>query len=323
MKLKIGFIGVGGIAQDHLKHVHQSGTAEVTAVCDISQKAVDASASQYQAKAYSSHNEMLDAQSLDAVFICVPPFAHSTIERDVTDRGIHLLVEKPVGLDMQEVQKTATIIRKNGVINSTGYCLRYWDIVQEAKVYLADKAIAMLVGYYSTKFVTAPWWRQMSKSGGQLVEQTTHIVDLLRYLSHSEVVTVHALMSLMCSQDIEDLDIPDVGVVNLQFASGAVGHVHTTFTQPDHRSGVEIYGRDFRVTIDGGTLTIVERGQTILKKSANDFYHTQDTAFLEAIRTSDRSGILAPYDEAVRTLEVTLAANESAHTGQVVRLSSL
>ena len=319
MTLRIGFIGAGGIARTHLKHVGKSEVASVAAVCDIDRAAADAGATRYGARPYTDHIAMLDSERLDAVFISVPPFAHGTVERDVAERNIPLLVEKPLGLDMPSVEDTAAFIRSRGVLNGTGYCLRYWDIVQQAKAYLADRRVAMMTGYYCTRFVPTPWWREMRKSGGQLVEQTTHIVDLMRYLG-GEVESVHAVMNLVCSQDIDGLDIPDVGAVNFRFANGAVGHVHTTFLQPDHRSGVEIYGRGFRVTIDGGTLTIVEKEQTVIRKSANDFYKTQDLAFLEAVRTGDRSRVLAPYDEAARTLAVTLAANESARTGQPVRL---
>lgn len=320
MTLRIGFVGVGGIAQVHLENVHQSGMAAVVAVCDVVEEAAQKAAVKYGASAYTQVDAMLEGEQLDALFLCVPPFAHGDVEEKAAARGIHLFVEKPLGLNLASVQRKAAAIRDAGVICGSGYCLRYQDIVQEAKAYLQDKTIAMLNGYYLTSFVQTPWWRKMAKSGGQLVEQTTHTVDMMRYLA-GDVMAVHAWMKLNVSQDIEGLDIYDVGTVNLAFASGAIGHVGTTFIQPDHRSGVEVYGRDFRVHIDGGTLTITEQDQAVTKKSRNHFYKDQDIAFLDAIRTGDRSKVLAPYDEALRTLAVTLAANDSAATGQVVNLS--
>lgn len=322
MTLNIGFIGVGGIAQEHLNNVSKSDFARVTAVCDIQENAAAASAAKYGARPYTDYAQMLDQNVLDAVFVCVPPFAHAGLEKDIIDRNIALFVEKPVGLDMASVTETANFIHAKGIINGTGYCLRYWSIVQQAKEYLADKRIALVVGYYCTKFVATPWWRELEKSGGQLVEQTTHIVDLIRYLG-GEVDSVHAYMNLVSSQHIENLDIPDVGVVNLRFGNGALGHVHTTFLQPDHRSGVEILGEGFRVTVDGGVLTIVEKEQTVIKHASDNFYETQDRAFLEAVRTGNQSLVLAPYDEGARTLAVTLAANESATTLKPVQLPVL
>lgn len=319
MSLQVGFVGVGGIAREHLKIVSRSGFARVAAVCDIREAAAKSSADQYQAACYSDHERMLDEQRLDAVFVCVPPFAHGTIEEDVAERGIALFVEKPLGLDMATVERKANAIRSREIVNGTGYCLRYWDIVQKARDYLADKQVSMIVGYYATRFVTTPWWREMRKSGGQLVEQTTHIVDLMRYLSGGQIEAVHAFMNLTASRHVENLDIPDVGSVNMRFSTGAIGHVHTTFLQPDHRSGVEILGPDYRLTVDSATLTIVEKEQTVIRRSANNFYETQDLDFLEAVRAGDCKRVLAPYDEAARTLAVTLAANASAATGEVVR----
>jgi predicted dehydrogenase len=322
LTLRIGFIGVGGIAQAHLKNVKESGIADVIAVSDINEQAATSSAEKYGAVAYTDSIKMLDSEKLDAVFVCVPPFAHGVIEEEVVKRGIHIFVEKPLGLDLAVVQAKADVIRQSGVISGTGYCLRYWDIAQEAKAYLADKQVALVDGYYCTSFVPTPWWRVMEKSGGQLVEQTTHIVDLLRYLG-GEVTSVQAFMSLVASKDIEHLDIYDVGTVNVAFKDGGVGHVRTTFLQPDHRSGLEVMGNGFRLTVDGGTLTIVEKEKTVIKKSNVDFYKEQDLAFLQALETGDRSLILVPYDEALKTLAVTLAANESAQTGETVQLLNL
>ncbi|MCL6442905.1 MAG: Gfo/Idh/MocA family oxidoreductase [Alicyclobacillus sp.] len=319
MTLRVGFVGTGGIAQAHLANVKQSPLAEIVAVCDIDESRAKAAAQKFGGLAYTDAEKMFAQEHLDAVFLSVPPFAHGDLEEHAATRGIHMLVEKPLGLDMERVRAKARVIQETGIITATGYCLRYLDTVQAAREYLADKPVCLVQGYYLTSFVATPWWRFMAKSGGQLVEQTTHTVDLVRYLA-GEVSAVQAFMNLCAATDIEGLDIYDVGSVNLQFTSGAVGHVETTFLQPDHRSGVELMGRDFRVHIDGTKLTIVEKGQTVIKTSSVDFYKAQDEAFLKAVQTGDRNLVLAPYEEALRTLEVTLAANRSAETGEIVRL---
>lgn len=321
MKVKIGVIGVGGIAQVHLKNISENEQAELVAVCDISEENVRKSAEQYGTAAYNDYNEMLEKETLDALFICVPPFAHGDIEEKAASRKIHLLVEKPLGLNMATVRNKAKVIRENGVIAGTGYCLRYLDTVKIAKDYLADKEIAMVRAYYLTSFVHTPWWRDMEKSGGQLVEQTTHTVDLVRYFA-GDIQKLYATMDLRVMNDIPGVNISDVGCVNVVFQSGAIGHIDTTYIQPDHRSGVEILGRDFRVWIDGSSLTITEKDKIITEKSKVDFYKEQDDAFIKAIVTGNQDYILAPYDDAMKTLEVTLASNESARQGIPVVLNS-
>lgn len=314
MVLRIGFVGVGGIANVHLKNLSQNENVKLVALCDIAEETVRKKAGEYGAAAYTDADSMLELEQLDALFLCVPPFAHGELEQKAAARGLHLFVEKPLGLDMETVRGKAEAIRKAGIMSGSGYCLRYLDTVEKAKQYLQNKEIAMVRAHYITSFVQTPWWRESAKSGGQLVEQSTHTVDLVRYLA-GDITKLYANMELMVMKDIPGLNIPDVGTVSLVFASGAIGHVDTSFTQHDHRTGIEILGRDFRVIIDGVNLSIVEKEKTVTYTSRMDFYKEQDNAFVEALVSNRPELILSPYADAMKTLEVTLAANESARTG--------
>jgi len=318
--IRIGVVGAGIIAAEHLKHIHQNERAELAAVCDVAPGAAERAVRQYGGKAYADFDDMLDREKLDAIFLCVPPFAHGNMEEKAAERGIHLLVEKPLGLRMDEVRRKAEALEQSGIIAGSGYCLRYMESVRRAKRYLEGKEIAMVRAYRFGGLPPNPWWADHAKSGGQLVEQTTHNVDLMLYLAGG-VRKVSADMALLLSRDVPGITTPDAASVNMVFASGALGHIDTGFfPQPDGRSSLEIMGRDFRLTLEGSRLTIMEPDQTWVMKDKGDFYQAQDDAFMQAVETGDRSLILAPYSEALRTLEVTLAANESAKTGQPVML---
>lgn len=319
-KVRVGFIGVGGIASVHLKNIKENDHAEVTAVCDIDPDNATAKGKEYGANAYVDVDEMLDNENLTAIYVCVPPFAHGDIEEKVARRGIHLMVEKPVGLDMKTVQKKAEVIRESGIICASGYCLRYLDTVTMAKEYLKDKEIAMVRGHYISGFVPTPWYRVKSKSGGQLVEQATHTLDMIRYLG-GEIDKVQANMSLQLLKDKENIDIPDVTSVNFTFASGAVGHLDCAMIQADHRMGVEFLGHDFRVEMNGTALTIVEKDETKTYQASVDYMEEEDRVFIEAIKSGNRDLILASYEDGLQTLAVSLAANESDESGEVVQVS--
>src|SRR5690606_24226785 len=122
---------------------------------------------------------------------------------------------------------------------------------------------------------------------GQLVEQATHILDTIRYLV-GDISKVSANMSLQVLNDIENIDIPDVTSVNFSFENGAVGNLDCSITQTDHRMGLEILGRDFRLELNGISLTIVEENKSTTYHSAVDFYKEQDHAFIEAVRTNNQ-----------------------------------
>jgi predicted dehydrogenase len=318
--VRVAVVGVGGIAAEHLKNVQENEEAELVAVCDIVKASVEKAAQQYNVVPYTDFDAMLDNEEIDALFLCVPPFAHGEMEEKAAARGIHLLVEKPVGLDMETVERKAKAIQDAGVIAGTGYCLRYLDTVAKAREYLQGKTIAMVRAHRFGSLVTVPWWREMAKSGGQLIEQTTHNLDLLLYLA-GDVDKVSADMALRVMEDVPGIDIPDVYSVNLRFASGAVGHLDTSFVeQPDGRSSLEVIGRGFRVTLDGTALTIMEKDKTVTHKSRVNFYKEQDDAFIHAVLTKDASVILAPYAEAMRTLQVSLAAHQSSDSGTSVSI---
>jgi len=321
-KVKVGFVGVGGIASVHLKNVSENEHAEIVAFCDINEENAKKQGEAYNASVYTDFDLMLENEQIDALFLSIPPFAHGDIEEKAVQKGIHLLVEKPVELDLEVAKKKAQVIRESGVINASGYCLRYLDTIQKAKEYLADKKIAMVRGQYISSFVQTPWYRIMSKSGGQLVEQATHVMDLMTYLG-GEIEKVNANMSLQVMETIENIDIPDVTSVNVTFSSGAVGHLDCSFTQPDHRMGVEVLGRDFRVELVGTTLKIVEKGNTETFESKVDFYEVQDRTFIEAVRTNNRELILASYEDGLKTLALTLAANQSNQEEKTIKMSDL
>ncbi|MWV42077.1 gfo/Idh/MocA family oxidoreductase [Paenibacillus sp. HJL G12] len=316
--IKIGVVGAGIIAAEHMKHIHQNDRAELTAVCDVAPGAAELAVKQYGGNAYTHFDEMLDREKLDALFICVPPFAHGDMEEKAAERGIHLLVEKPLGLSMDEVRRKAEILEKSGILTGSGYCLRYMESVQRAKRYLEGKEIAMVRAYRFGGLPPNIWWVDHAKSGGQLVEQTTHNLDLMMYLA-GDVRRISADMALKLMRDVPGITTPDAASVNMVFDSGALGHIDTGFfPQPDGRASLEVMGRNFRLTLEGKDLTILENEQTTIIRGKGDFYQAQDDAFIRAVETGDRSLILAPYSEALRTLEVSLAANESAQSGQPV-----
>lgn len=318
-KVRVGFIGAGNIAQAHLKNLSNNKDVDIVAICDIDEKTVQQQANHYQANGYTDVDQMLEETALDAVFICVPPFARGKLEEKVVARGIALFVEKPVDLCLNQAIEKEKIIQQAKVIHASGYCLRYLDTVQKAKKYLQDKKIAMVRGHYLSGFVETPWYRVKEKSGGQLVEQATHVLDLMSYLA-GDIVKVHADAGLVVMDDIENINIPDVTSVNVVFKSGAVGHLDTTFTQPDHRMGVEFLGRDFRVEIKGTDLVILDQEGKRTDHATVDFLEEQDRKFIQAVKSNDQGEIYASYADGVKTLAASLAANQSYEKGQIVHL---
>jgi predicted dehydrogenase len=325
-KVRIGFIGVGGIAEYHLDSLQKVEHAVITAVYDINAERTQEMAAKYGATAYETSEKLLDSGQVDALFICSPPFARNGIEQEAAKRGIHLLSEKPVTLNLEEAKANARAIREAGIINSSGYCLRYLDNVQQAKKYLEGKEIDMVLGYRIGGMPPAAWWRKMELSGGQLVEQSTHQVDMIRYLA-GEFAEVHAFHEQrQIHKEYPESTVYDVGVFSFTMQSGAAGNFsNTSLSQHFGRADVEFFGKDFYLQMDGnGTvMKIIDNEQNITIKSKMDFYLEQNRSFVEAVRTNRQDLVLCSYDEAVATLAVTLAVNESADQRKTVSVPNV
>src|SRR4051794_10544272 len=183
-KLKIGIIGTGGIAGAHIPNLQKRDDVELAAFCDVVKERAEKRAEEFGAKAFTSAKEMLDTVKLDAAYLCLPPFAHGEPEFACIERNVPFFIEKPVGDDIGAIKEIADAVDKANLLTSVGYMNRYRHSVNRAKEHgQAHPFVQVHGGWIGGKPAGGGhWWGQKDKSGGQLVEQTTHMVDLVRYL---------------------------------------------------------------------------------------------------------------------------------------------
>jgi len=318
--VRVGFVGVGGIAQGHLNNVKRNPLAELVAVCDIVEEKAKAASEKFGAKPYTNFADMIKREDLQALYVCVPPHAHGKVELLAAEKGISLFIEKPLASDPLTPERIAKAISRKGVIASVGYNWRYSDMTDRALEILKDKTIGLVLGYWMGGLPGVAWWRVKAQSGGQAVEQTTHIFDMARCLA-GEVKTVYASAGLQCMKDVENLDVEDASAVNLTFKNGAPGAIISTcMLSQGYRVMISVFSRDLALEHTQGTLRIMTPAEERLLKSRVDPYAKEDEIFIEAVSTGNASKIRSPYDDALKTHRVTMAANRSMRTGRPVAL---
>ena len=312
--VRIGFVGVGGIATHHLSQLQEIPGVEIAAVCDVAEERAQAASERFGGTPFANYRAMLDEAEMDALYVCVPPFAHEDAEILAARRGIHLFVEKPVALTLEKAQEVAAAIREAGVMSCAGYVLRYFKGTDQAKRMLQGRDIAMVASNRWGGVPGVPWWRRMDQSGGQLVEMTTHQVDLMRVLA-GEIVEVSSRFDFRVLRDLPEFTIPDAQIVLLQFASGAIGYLSTScaLTAGGGKGDLDFVTRDVVVHWKGETASATP--ESALDAPEVETPPSIDAAFVEAVRTGDRSPIRCDYEEGLRTLDVTLCANRSAAEG--------
>lgn len=337
MTVRIGFCGTGGIASAHLKNVRTLHGAEIVGLFDTAPGQADAAremlaaqphaASKLAVTVYPSVASLIADAGLDALYVCVPPFAHGEAELQALDAGLALYVEKPVALSADVARQVAQAVRRTGVVTAVGYQLRYLPSVRRARELLAGQPIGMMIGHYLGGLPPTPWWRVLAQSGGQMVEQATHTVDMMRFLAGSEVTTVYAQYALQALGDQPGLDIPDVSALTLRFASGAVATLSASCLLGGgiarDLQGVRVVGRDLLVHVAGAVPASVRyangRTATLDEGGANAML-LADTAFVDAVAADDPTAVLSPYADGARSASISWAANESARTGHPVQV---
>ncbi|MCW8133544.1 MAG: Gfo/Idh/MocA family oxidoreductase [Planctomycetota bacterium] len=192
-QVRVGFIGVGGVARwAHLGHLSKWEDVKLVSFCDVNKEGVEKAAAEYGAKAYTDAKAMLDHEDLDAVYVCVPPFAHADQELMVAARKKALFVEKPLSTTLEKAREIHEAVRKAKIVSAVGYNWRACEVTKKAQELIGTKPVSAAYGYWVGGMPGAAWWRQQKMSGGQLNEQTTHIVDIARYLIGGKVVKVYA-----------------------------------------------------------------------------------------------------------------------------------
>jgi predicted dehydrogenase len=258
---------------------------------------------------------MLQQARLDAVWICVPPFAHGQPELDALDAGVPFFVEKPLALDRGVAEDVAAAVESSGLPTATGYHWRYLDTVELALERLAAAPCHLVVGSWFDRTPGNPWWAHEDRSGGQLIEQVTHVFDLARLLV-GEVVQIRAEGKCSGCRGA----FVDVSMATLRFAGGAIGSVTSTcLLRSNYRIGLELFCDGLVIAVTEHELIIDDGVERCTRRATTDPFLAEDRDFLAAVR-GDPERIRVPYREALVTHRLATAAARAARDGTTVEL---
>jgi len=291
---------------------------------------------------------MYDEVKPDMVLIGIPPYKHGEIEFETIERGIHMFVEKPMALDIDMAKEIKDKIAAKNLISAVGFQCRYDNINDVAKDFINKNEIVVAQSSRIGGVPEVDWWRKTSLSGGQLVEQTIHNVDIMLYLL-GDVDTVYSVPTRGFVKDSEwpGYNTEDASTTIFKFKSGITGTMITgcyslngaswdsklTLGTRSSRldyfllSHVSIYGVDEKDIAE--EIAGVVKGDGMQRRNENEtgirFNSTVDAGtmcdrtFIDAVITGDASKIKSPYCNAYKTLAAVLACNESMKTGQAVK----
>jgi predicted dehydrogenase len=313
---RIGVVGAGFIAGRHVESLTALDGVTVAGVADPQTDRARALAERAGAAPYASWEQLLDGEALDALYVCVPPHQHGGVEDAAIDAGLPLFVEKPLATDLPTAERLAARIEEAGLLTAVGYHWRYLDTLEQARALLADRPPRLLLGAWLDKAPTAPWWARQDQSGGQTVEQATHLLDVGRLLA-GEVAGGFATGGR--SPDGPG-DILDVCTASLRYEGGAIGTFSNSCLAPrGWRIGVSAVAAGLGLELTEHELVVTDAaGERTVPRRA-DPIAVEDAAFVAAVR-GDGDDVRAPYAEALHTHRLAVAVARAAADGGTVEL---
>jgi myo-inositol 2-dehydrogenase/D-chiro-inositol 1-dehydrogenase len=320
-KVKLGIFGCGGFGNFHLDHLLQMEGVEVVALYNRGMERLEKTGKKVpRARLYQDYAAMLQKEKMDAAVICLAPEAHGEIEKLCCKKKIAMYLEKPIGLSLKTCEEISEEIKFSGVISSVGYQERYSPPLDLVRELIAKEPVGLAVGYWIGGLPGAPWWGKKEESGGQVVEQTTHIADMLRYLL-GEVESVSA-SGKRDSRFPGEHNVEDFSSAVLQFRSGTTAALLSgCYVKTGGKVGFEIFTPTRRIEYRWGeALKVISAAKTEEIQVVTENHLAALRTFVEAVRSGERFQIRSSYDDALESLRLTLAVNQAMEQGQTVRL---
>ncbi len=318
--IKVGFIGVGGIAAVHLRFLQARRDVRVVALCDIKPATLRHQTAEFGGRPYHYFHDMLAREQLDAVWLCTPPEVRRAPLLDCARRGIAVFCEKPVERDATVAAWIARAQARLDAQVQVGYVFRALPLVARLRAAMADDTIRVVQSFYgcpmSRERSMPAWFFDKRKSGGALVDQATHNFDLLRCL-FGEVRAVCGMAHNPAQPKRGAYTIDETLALCLHFENGLVGtHTHSWLAD-GWRNEIFLSGekRVYRLNLGTQVLTVDDGARSRAHACARgSMYAHENRLFLRMLTRHDGRSNPCTYADGLRTLQLTLAADRAIET---------
>jgi len=340
-KLGVGIVGPGWAGGEHIKAYMNNPHTEIVALCGRDEGRTRAKMEEVglgECAIYTDYEDMLKRDDLDIVSICTPNDLHVEEAIVAAQAGKHILIEKPIALNLEDLKTLRDAIREAGVKTVVGFVLRWNPLYQTIKPLIEDDAIGRIfygeVDYFHG---IGPWYKQYewnikkSVGGSSLLSAGCHAVDGLRWFVDDEAAEVTAYSSRSNSETFREYEYDPTMVAIIKFKSGVIGKVASSLdcVQP-YVFNINLIGE--KGTIRNNQLYSHKMpGQTgfatiptILPDSGDVTHHPFEGEIdhlVDCILNDEESFV--NVEDAVKTHEICLAAETSAQEGRNVELPLL
>ncbi len=327
--LKVGIIGLGGIAHSHCESIAHLDDVEVVAVADLFEEKRREYMDQYGIpRGYPTHHELLQDDEVDAVAVVLGHQLHHQLTIDACNAGKHVLVEKPMAIGLEQCDAMVEAAARNGVKLMVGLSQHFYSTSVKAKEILDSGELGPVitaVSYMSKNWNFAgrrPQYRSRFHGGGMWLTNGVHVVDRLNWVMASQAVSVSAAIGTRAHYQAAD----DSATAFIRYKNGCAG----TAVAIGFADGAPCL--ECQVICANGSLRFSEHGGKYVKIGQGDKWqdvefeetptqmHNEWKSFAEAIAQNIEPPTHGEYGRHI--MEILFAAEESSLTGREVMLGS-
>ena len=350
-QVKLGIVGLGNMGSTHIRHVNELPNTQLAAVCDRRDSRLTASGVDQSLPQFSDYETMLDSVDLDGVIIATPHYDHPDMSGAAFERGIHVLVEKPIAVHVQEAGRMIDAWQsarraKPDLVFAAMFNQRAWTHWRKIKAMIDGGALGQL---QRCSWLITDWFRTQSyydsgdwraswagEGGGVLMNQCPHNLDLYQWLVGMPA-QVYGIARFGKRHDIE---VEDEVTAIFEHDNGMVGHFITTTGESPGSNRLEIAGELGKLVYEDGELVFFRNAWSStkqLRESPEGFEkvpcqrETVDYGgpsgngheivianFADAIMS--QADVIAPAPEGLQSVMLNNAIILSAHKQQIVQL---
>jgi predicted dehydrogenase len=250
--LRFGIVGLGYIGRIHLRHVLSVPNAKVSAVADLSRKALNKAKKEGVKKVFTAYEDLLKDPEIDAVIIALPTHLHLQCALDAAEAQKDIFLEKPMARTVKEAKTIISATDRNAVRLMIGYPYRFYEKFREIKEKIdlgemgdIESANATYIGcgpfiHRADGHTPVPvpnwWFNQQLTGGGALMDLGSHMINLLR-MFFGEITDIRSVLGYRFNLDFEDS-----ALCIAKFGSGTIAQVNVGWFSQDYLLKVDFLG---------------------------------------------------------------------------------
>lgn len=332
--IRSAVVGAGSMGNHHARIYREMDGVEL--VCVVDQDPVTAArvGARYSVPSFTTVQEMLDVCKPDLVSLAVPTGLHFDVGSQLIQRGVHVLIEKPIAATVEEGEKLIELARKNGVILAVGHVERFNPAVMELQRRLRDGMAGRVYQVHTQRLGPYP---SRIRDAGVVIDLATHDIDLIRWLINDQIVRIHGETLQSINSDREDMFN---GL--MRFGNGAMGVLSVNWMTPTKVRSLTATGARgmFVCNLLSQELTFYENGEVHagwdalsilygvsegnvigLRLHRHEPLVAELSDFVGAVR--DQRSPVVTGESALETLRIATQFVDSANVTEAISLESL